>query len=184
MDCLTVSCYIFQEGCKIDWPAWVQAVGSVGAIIAAIWISSNQAKIAREQSQADTRERYKKSLTILHGVMNDFFEYACTINEIRNDPKVKEPMSGRQAYRHYFSHLMDTYNLIDTREFPTTKTFVNAQNFKGWMNIALREVLRFEGITTDHFELGVGDLNGPVWIEICTELKISLDAIKEELDAY
>jgi len=36
---------IFSE--NFDWPAWVQAVGSISAILAAVWVSSDQASQQR-----------------------------------------------------------------------------------------------------------------------------------------
>lgn len=37
-----MSCYFWMSDCNIDWPAWVQAVGSIVAIIAAIAIAAWQ----------------------------------------------------------------------------------------------------------------------------------------------
>jgi hypothetical protein len=42
---------------KADWAAWVQAVGSIGAILAAVWVSYNQHEKQREiAKQRETEE--------------------------------------------------------------------------------------------------------------------------------
>src|SRR5690242_2646051 len=39
MDHLTVACYFWEQSCNVDWPAWVQAVGSIGAIVFAGYLA-------------------------------------------------------------------------------------------------------------------------------------------------
>jgi hypothetical protein len=39
-------CWIGEAGCRIDFAAWTQAIGSVLAILAAIWIASSQSRAA------------------------------------------------------------------------------------------------------------------------------------------
>lgn len=38
------ACWVWQNGCEIDWPAWVQAVGSIVAIGVAIMVDQGAAR--------------------------------------------------------------------------------------------------------------------------------------------
>jgi hypothetical protein len=45
----------FPPGSSADAAAWVQAVGSIGAILAAIWVLQRQTRAARASDEAETR---------------------------------------------------------------------------------------------------------------------------------
>lgn len=50
---------------SIDWPAWVQAVGSVLAIAAAIWIDHGEARRARRERTARISEAHRVRVTAI-----------------------------------------------------------------------------------------------------------------------
>lgn len=56
--------------------AWVQAIGSILAIIAAIWISSKQFQHAtdlqRDAARADRRRRYESLIGLIDAALDDF----------------------------------------------------------------------------------------------------------------
>lgn len=45
---------------KSDWASWVQAVGSIGAIIGAVWVGYRQSKQQREQFQRQMRAEHER----------------------------------------------------------------------------------------------------------------------------
>lgn len=54
-----------------DAPSWVQAVGSIGAILAAIWISN-------DQSRRERQERFERDCRYMHKAFNTAFGGACS----------------------------------------------------------------------------------------------------------
>lgn len=48
--------YLTPAGRSFEWPAWMQAVGSISAILVAIWVSSDQTKQQRAHDVARQRE--------------------------------------------------------------------------------------------------------------------------------
>ncbi|HHA2475388.1 hypothetical protein [Stenotrophomonas maltophilia] len=70
---------------SIDWPAWVQAVGSVGAILAAIGIAAHERSVARaEEAKKDDLEmksrhtRANRALERFQKVIADQLDFART----------------------------------------------------------------------------------------------------------
>lgn len=52
----TITCaHALIGASKFDWPAWVQAVGSIEAILVAVWVSADQANQQRERDEANER---------------------------------------------------------------------------------------------------------------------------------
>jgi len=68
----TVSCYFFEGGCIMDWPAWIQAIGSVGAILIAIWVSRQD----RNHANLMQRESNLRKLKVTYSI----FEIAINVN--------------------------------------------------------------------------------------------------------
>jgi hypothetical protein len=60
--------------CVIDWesvPAWVQAVGSVGAILIAVYVSNKQSKAARALISEERGRQAKIAAALLSGRFHD-----------------------------------------------------------------------------------------------------------------
>jgi hypothetical protein len=47
---------------SLDWPAWVQAIGSVAAIVTSGWIARRDGQIRREDRDDDRRQKELTSL--------------------------------------------------------------------------------------------------------------------------
>lgn len=62
-----------------DWPAWVQAVGSIAAIMAAVWIAQWQAGRERRDRLEDRREIRKAVAGLARRMANIVDDYANTL---------------------------------------------------------------------------------------------------------
>jgi hypothetical protein len=59
--------------CQIDWnavAAWVQAFGTIGAVIAAIWIDRGDARRARRERDAEKKERFSAAELSIRTALN------------------------------------------------------------------------------------------------------------------
>jgi hypothetical protein len=123
MDCLTVSCYILEEGCKIDWPAWVQAVGSVIGIGAAAWIAywqNRQVRIAsklRDESRTTSQAQVGNLFALQ---LNELFDKAYVASQNRN-VKDMHIIADKLGDIISWSKMW----LLDTYSHPKLKSFVN-----------------------------------------------------------
>jgi hypothetical protein len=55
---IVVGAYLFEHASRLtpsDWAAWIQAIGSVGAIAAAVWVFHRQYAANRENGEAEVR---------------------------------------------------------------------------------------------------------------------------------
>jgi hypothetical protein len=75
---------------EIDWPAWVQAVGSVLAIGIAIWIPYRQTKSARDELAVD---RSKRARALFGFMMPETFRVRDKITDVRGS-LAKGPQLG------------------------------------------------------------------------------------------
>lgn len=90
----TVSCYFFECGCIVDWPAWIQAIGSVGAIFIAIWLSRKD----RLHSNLMLRESNLRKLKVTYSIL----EIAINVNKsIQRDIDPIYVLNG--CYTQHFS---------------------------------------------------------------------------------
>lgn len=63
---------------RIDWPGWLQAIGSVWAILVAVWVSWHQA-------EAHERREKQKEADELAGLLNSFrTELSCMFDRIHD----------------------------------------------------------------------------------------------------
>jgi hypothetical protein len=60
----------------VDWPAWTQAVGSVGAIIAAIWLAGASQREQRLQTFRRERAYLERSKIVLNWMILDGRDWA------------------------------------------------------------------------------------------------------------
>ncbi|WP_445678891.1 hypothetical protein [Radicibacter daui] len=72
---------------KSDWAAWVQAVGSIGAIIGAIWISRHEIRVQRRQRDIEHNDRMRR---VALNVWRTLFSKYSEVEEIK---------SGREEVR-------------------------------------------------------------------------------------
>lgn len=63
----------------VDWPAWVQAIGSVIAIVVAVWISSRQHARDQERRAADRAERNFGMALRLHALITEYHRLTCNV---------------------------------------------------------------------------------------------------------
>ncbi|MFZ3022971.1 hypothetical protein [Pseudomonas sp.] len=63
----------------VDWPAWVQAIGSVIAIVVAVWISSRQHARDQEWRGADRAERNCGMALRLNALITEYHRLVCNV---------------------------------------------------------------------------------------------------------
>lgn len=63
----------------VDWPAWVQAVGSVIAIVVAVWISSRQHARDQVWRAIDHAERNCGMALRLHALITEYHRLVCNV---------------------------------------------------------------------------------------------------------
>jgi len=64
-----------------DWPAWIQAIGSIAAIVAAWWLSNLQ---FRRQERAAERERIQRAKASAVGTRLDLIEVDKQLADLRH----------------------------------------------------------------------------------------------------
>lgn len=75
----------------VDWPAWVQAVGSVGAIIAAIWIGRQSDKRARELVESERARQAKVAASyICHALASIRRDVLSIAEDVRKNMRTLE----------------------------------------------------------------------------------------------
>lgn len=75
-------CWAWQSTCEIDWPAWVQAVGSIIAILAAIWIANREARLAEQLRVAGTIERVEIARFLSYQLLEAIAAAETQINQL------------------------------------------------------------------------------------------------------
>lgn len=87
-----VPCYFFECGCVIDWPAWIQALGSVVAILIAIWISRKD----RNHANLVMRESNLRKMKVTYAI----FEIAINVNQsVQRDIDFSNVFNGSYMQR-------------------------------------------------------------------------------------
>jgi len=79
-----------------DWAAWVQAIGTILAVVAAIWISRHQAKVTRRRDEEKvTKEKRRRDLAAGNRAI---FTMIRQINKLLNiQRQVIDPFRGNPA---------------------------------------------------------------------------------------
>lgn len=96
----TVSCYFFEYGCILDWPAWIQAIGSIGAIFIAIWVSRKD----RNHAYLLTKDSILRKLKVTYSI----FEIASEVNKsIQHDIDRKNVLNGSYTKKFSIDGLKD-----------------------------------------------------------------------------
>lgn len=96
----TISCYFYECGCVVDWPAWIQAIGSVGAILIAIWVSRKD----RNHSNLMSRESNLRKLKVTYSI----YEIAIDVNRsIQGDINPNNVLNGSYIQRFSTAGLND-----------------------------------------------------------------------------
>jgi hypothetical protein len=110
-----------------DWAAWVQAVGSIGAIIGAIWIASRQHQKALDAAKAAERERHVRVMEVLVSIAGDVLRF--------------------------FQHMAEQGPKIQSGELTQNVLLITTQNWASQTGAALNEVpifdLPFAEVTQD-----------------------------------
>ena len=102
-----------------DWAAWVQAIGSIAGIFAAIWLGKRQYK---QLSDAANERQIAQSILIKKwvSIVNDLYDEAHKAGESQNLGKYKKV--GSQLYE--MLNWSNTFSL-DTQESDVIEAYVN-----------------------------------------------------------
>ena len=71
---LAAACILYTHGCRLDLskdsvPAWIQAIGSIVAIVAATWIAKQQSVQARRLEEHKQAKAEKQKLEVIMALM-------------------------------------------------------------------------------------------------------------------
>lgn len=84
----------------MDWPAWIQAIGSVGAILIAIWVSRKD----RNHANLMSRESNLRKLKVTYSI----YEIAIDVNRsIQSDINPNNVLNGSYTQRFSTAGLKD-----------------------------------------------------------------------------
>jgi hypothetical protein len=151
-------------GDGIDWPAWVQAVGSVLAIVAAFVIATWEGARDRRERKADRRE-FRLAVARLARRLADGF---------RKDVAVAIHNPGRLAY--------DDWNLLDYEMLTTVLAkFDPSQLVSAEGAMALEHMLRMGRRAPEMIERAAADYR--LQDETAPETIVILETWQRELDA-
>lgn len=78
---------------EFDWPSWIQAVGSIAAILAAVWVSSDQVEQQRQREAERESAEIASILSILNAEVETSLKYIeREISPVLADTKVGNPI--------------------------------------------------------------------------------------------
>ena len=103
MNCHALNCYIWEQGCVVNWdsaPAWIQAIFSVVAII---WASNSAMKQVAAQHENDKKLRHQEMInkqTILIDALRERVNMIKRSVETLLDNSRKSQIEGRTLRKH------------------------------------------------------------------------------------
>ena len=103
MNCHALNCYIWEQGCVVNWdsaPAWIQAIFSVVAII---WASNSAMKQVAAQHENDNKMRHQEMInkqTILIDALRERVNMIKRSVETLLDNSRKSQVEGRILRKH------------------------------------------------------------------------------------
>lgn len=103
---------------SIDWPAWVQAVGSVAAIAAAIWIDQGAARRLRAERSDLAKQAIATRLSLIDEASESVRAAIARVREadMTMDPSIPSPERRRmEAARGALDYFLATPSEVDPK---------------------------------------------------------------------
>lgn len=146
-----IECWFWEQGCKVDYPAWVQAIGSIIAIIAATGIAFWQNREASKERTTRHEERRKSQLLIVQKLSLSFLEILQGLP--KEDVNDDEFFARCRAMEHWMNDLCESaknvsFDTLSSEELDSFLTIQKRMNdfYRVLVNVSFYTVIRINSI--------------------------------------
>lgn len=167
-----------------QWAAWTQALGSVAAIFAAIWISNRQHKLEVLRAKEEKRLAAVDVLHIVTDVVGTLYLTVGGIDEFRSNGENIESKRRRNYFRNSLLHLERTLDAIPAANMPSPEAFRELATVKWWLGEALRILGRDVDSVHDNPPVPCSEEYGLPWRPIVGSLRDAKELLIQELSVF
>jgi hypothetical protein len=177
-------CWMGQTGCRIDFAAWTQAIGSVLAILAAVGIAAWQSYSSKRQAlDAEIREK-DRLVFVLYQLAMNIHHFFGNIDEQRSTEGGIETYQTREYYRRKLLHFQSEMDKIPIYFLPSIETYRQVVKLKEGLDRAERELFMFKDDPIDVAVMGCGELYGKKWRPMVGNSREAMELLGDELKKF
>jgi hypothetical protein len=177
-------CWFWQEGCKIDFASWTQAIGSVLAILVAIGVAGWQSYSSKKQAiELEIREKDRLLLVLYNLAMRIHYFFA-SIDEQRSKEGGAETYQTREYYRRKLLHYQAEMDKIPIYYLPSFETYQQVVKLKEELDRAERELFKLKDDPIDTALMTCSELYGKNWRPMVGNSREAMELLRDELNKF
>ncbi|AFQ50413.1 hypothetical protein [Burkholderia cepacia] len=116
---LSFACLVVHmPGGSGEWASWAQAIGTVGAVIGAIWAAYHQTDHARKSAEKHERESDTRAYGLLQSIVLRLYSNTQSLASHLAKAQKQEDLSRRQRRRDEFDQLHTAIAELPVHVFP------------------------------------------------------------------
>jgi hypothetical protein len=175
------TCFLVPGLTKAECASWVQAWGSIAAIVAATGVVLLQHVLERRRTAEAQRESDKRLLRLAHSVAREAQQIAFHIGAFRSDSSNNETAQQRHGFREDLELSLQSIRAILFMQLPTPSAVSSALRVQGEIQRALKLVDSVRELGSGDFTISCSETYGQPWISIHAHLRDQVDYLNWEM---